>query len=798
METNHRQIASLLLLSALAACGGGGGGGGSTPVGAPQNLVYSDEDVLVLSGVEVTPILPVVQGQVDQYEVAPALPAGLVLDPMTGIVAGTPTAPLSRRAYSVTASNVSGSTMATLQIEIAAPQRFAIVTGTDDSISTLAVDTAAGKLLRGSLAASGASDAGAERMAPHPSGRFGYLPHSTSNTLTTLSIDPDTGVVEQVGSIAIAAGPHSAVVHSSGNWLLVTCRASGQIQVFALDALTGAPTLSSQIASGTQPSDLVWAGDGTRVFVTHAGADADGFGSTLALFSFDGTTGGLAAVGAPFFLNGARPSALAFDPHDSYVYLALAQFDSVVPVLVTMQGGYTPITPLRPTGLTPVDIAVEARGRYVWTAAAGANEVRSFRISVANHRLSLADTVTVGVGPTALQGDPLGEHVYVASRGSSELFVLDAGPNGSLDVESSIAMRPGAGSITFLNDAAPLAWAPRFVHVANVGSDDVHAFRADEATGALTFSGAAFTDDRPVAVAIDSRQRFALVASEGAHTLQAFAIDATTGELSPTGASLPVNGTPAHVAYEPSGRFAYAVVRDVVAPDDGWLLTFTIHQASGQPTLIEATEAGIASCAVAISPTGEFAYVANRGDGTAGSATISAFRLQLQSGVPVALGFPATAPGIAGIAFNPDGRSVYAVLRGSDALARYTIDPSTGILTVAPPASGSGFEPASLAVDPRGGYVWASYTGLAGPGEIDVLPIQPGGALGLSLQEIVDGTDPISLSLDPSGRFLYAANQGSHDVSVIAVDPATGLLSVRTPMLAGTEPVSIVASGTTR
>jgi 6-phosphogluconolactonase (cycloisomerase 2 family) len=333
--------------------------------------------------------------------------------------------------------------MATLQIEIAAPQRFAIVTGSDNGISTLSVDTVAGKLLRGPLGVAGAGDDGAEKLALHPGGQFGYLPNATSNTLATLAIDPDTGRVEHKGSIPIAAGPHSAIVHSSGNWLLVTCRASGQVQVFALDPLTGAPTLSSQIASGTQPSDLVWAGNGSRLFVTHAGADADGLGSTLALFSFDSTTGVLSPVGSPFFLNGARPSALAFDPHDSYVYLALNQFDAVVPILVTMSGGYTPITPLRATGANPVDVAVEAHGNYVWTAAAGANEVRSFRVSVANHRLSLVDTVTAGVEPVSLQGDPLGERVFVAARGSSEMIVLDSGPNGSLDVESSIAMRSG-------------------------------------------------------------------------------------------------------------------------------------------------------------------------------------------------------------------------------------------------------------------------------------------------------------------------------------------------------------------
>ena len=93
--------------------------------------------------------------------------------------------------------------------------------------------------------------------------------------------------------------------------------------------------------------------------------------------------------------------------------------------------------------------------------------------------------------------------------------------------------------------------------------------------------------------------------------------------------------------------------------------------------------------------------------------------------------------------------------------------------------------------------MWAAYTGAAAAGQIDVLPIQPGGALGLSMQEIVDGTDPIALSLDPSGRFLYAANQGSNDISVISVDASSGLLTVNTPMIAGTEPVAVVASGST-
>jgi 6-phosphogluconolactonase (cycloisomerase 2 family) len=55
------------------------------------------------------------------------------------------------------------------------------------------------------------------------------------------------------------------------------------------------------------------------------------------------------------------------------------------------------------------------------------------------------------------------------------------------------------------------------------------------------------------------------------------------------------------------------------------------------------------------------------------------------------------------------------------------------------------------------------------------------------------GTFPINIVLDPSGSFAYVANEDSDDISVYAVDAATGVLTsaAGSPFAAGSQPRSI-------
>jgi len=800
METNQRRLALALALSSLAACGGGGGGGSGNgaPGSAPANLAYSEADALELSGVEIEPLLPSFDGDVDSFEVAPSLPAGLVLDPLTGVVAGAPLAPVSRRIYTITARNAAGSDSFGVRIEVAPPERFAIVcSGADDSVATLAVDASARHFLRGPLAVSAPTDNGAARAVAHPNGNFVYVPHAASNTLAIWRVDQASGSLARLAAVPLGVGPHSAVFHSSGAWLLVTSQLDDQVQVFSVGAADGLLTQTRLVAVGTQPSDAAFSADGQQVFVTHAGIVNNGLGSSLVSYAFDAQVGTLTPQGTPLALNGGRPFRVIADPHEEMVYLTLSMFDAVLSVRTSANGTLTPIVPLRPAGEDPVDLAVDPRGRFLYAANSSSDQISVFTIQAGSGALISRGDFAAGDEPRALRVSALGDQLFAIARGSTELITYDVADNGSLTRESSLAVRPGTNSIVCTTGVAPLAWAPRFVHCVNSGSDDVHAFRVDALTGALTFTGQAYTDDAPRSIAVDPRTRFAVVVSEGARTVQSFAISAVDGTLASVAPSLLIAGRPMKVAIDPTGRFAYVATRDVVAPGDGALVTYSIDSLSGVLTQIDSRASGAGSCAVAIEPTGMYAYVANRGNGTPGTAGITTFQLDLVTGIPVQVGAPVLAPGIVGLAFHPDARTAYGVLGDSDTLARYSIDLVDGSLTAVPPAAGSGFEPAALVIDPRGRHAWASYTGNAAPGQIDVLPLLEGGGLGGALQQVVDGNDPIALSLDASGLFLYAANQSSHDISVLAVDPATGLLTVRTPALAGTAPTAIVASGIT-
>ncbi|MBC7616023.1 MAG: gliding motility-associated C-terminal domain-containing protein, partial [Pedobacter sp.] len=75
---------------------------------APSGLAYTTPNVYTV-GVAITRLFPTVFGQVVSYAVSPALPAGLILNTLTGTISGTPTVATGIRTYTVTATNSGGS-----------------------------------------------------------------------------------------------------------------------------------------------------------------------------------------------------------------------------------------------------------------------------------------------------------------------------------------------------------------------------------------------------------------------------------------------------------------------------------------------------------------------------------------------------------------------------------------------------------------------------------------------------------------------------------------------------------------
>lgn len=83
---------------------------------APTGLSYDTPNVVTIN----TPftLTPAVTGLVTAYTIIGDLPAGVIFNPVTGAISGTPTALMTETSYTVTASNSGGSTSFTLTLEV--------------------------------------------------------------------------------------------------------------------------------------------------------------------------------------------------------------------------------------------------------------------------------------------------------------------------------------------------------------------------------------------------------------------------------------------------------------------------------------------------------------------------------------------------------------------------------------------------------------------------------------------------------------------------------------------------------
>jgi hypothetical protein len=86
----------------------------------PSHLSYPSP-VEGTVGAALTPLTARIAGTVEHYSVTPALPAGVVLDSTSGLIAGTPSVARTLAPYTITASSQAGSTSFIFLLAVAAP-----------------------------------------------------------------------------------------------------------------------------------------------------------------------------------------------------------------------------------------------------------------------------------------------------------------------------------------------------------------------------------------------------------------------------------------------------------------------------------------------------------------------------------------------------------------------------------------------------------------------------------------------------------------------------------------------------
>jgi len=285
-----------------------------------------------------------------------------------------------------------------------------------------------------------------------------------------------------------------------------------------------------------------------------------------------------------------------------------------------------------------------------------------------------------------------------------------------------------------------------------------------------------------VAVAADASGKFgkfAYVANDLSDNVSMYSIDATTGILTYMGV-IGAGEYPGSVAVHPSGKFAYvANFGDGLAGTPGSVSMYRVNEDGGLTSTGTAAEAYVGTTSVAVHPSGKFAYVASaRFSNTISMYTIDATTGALNSTRTIA----GAIEGTTSVVVHPSGKFAYmtngALLPGipgsSNSISMYTIDDTTGVLTSTGTIA-AGKLPKSVAVDPSGKF---AYVANANSNNVSMYKIDDTTGALTSAGTIAAGALPSSVAVDPSGKFAYVANANSNNVSIYTIDAATGALTL--------------------
>ncbi len=306
----------------------------------------------------------------------------------------------------------------------------------------------------------------------------------------------------------------------------------------------------------------------------------------------------------------------------------------------------------------------------------------------------------------------------------------------------------------------------------------------------------------PQSIAVDPTGKFAYVMSGGCYGgasgyVSMYTIDPTTGALASIGppvTTYDLSDEPGSVTVAPSGKFVYVTnPGDAWVPDAGSVATYSIDATTGALTstgTINGNCPGLCYPASLVAdPSGKFAYSANSGWNVAnsGSNDVSMYTIDATTGALKSIGSIATGADPASIAVDPSGKFVYVANFGSNDVSMYSIDATTGTLT-SKGTIAAGRYPVSVAVDPSGKF---AYVANSGSNDVSMYSIDATTGALTSIGSIAAGADPASVAVDPSGKFAYAVNSSSNNVSMYTINATTGALTSLGTIAAGLTPSSI-------
>lgn len=379
--------------------------------------------------------------------------------------------------------------------------------------------------------------------------------------------------------------------------------------------------------------------------------------------------------------------------------------DEAAPGPIYLQGDHGPIE-FRKITLTPATAtdtpSAERRASmdrfwvYIGTYTGGKSKgIYLFEMDMATGALKPHGVVGEVADPSFLALHPNSRFLYAVN----EIGDFQGTKSGAV---SAFALDAKTGRLTFLNQQSSRGSGPchlvvdragKNVLVANYGGGSVAVLpigadgRLGEATAFVQHEGKSANPQRQEgphahAIQVDPANRFALSPDLGLDKILIYRFDAAQGALTPNqppAAAVAPGAGPRHLAFHPSGRFAYVIneLNSTVTAFEYDAERGALKEIQSLSTLPEGFHGVNWTAEVQAHPSGKFLYGSNRGHDS-----IALFAIDAETGRLRYIGCEPTqgkTPRNFGI--DPTGTYLIAANQQSDTLVVFRIDSETGRLT---------------------------------------------------------------------------------------------------------------------
>jgi 6-phosphogluconolactonase len=300
------------------------------------------------------------------------------------------------------------------------------------------------------------------------------------------------------------------------------------------------------------------------------------------------------------------------------------------------------------------------------------------------------------------------------------------------------------------------------------GLTDVSAYRIDNKTGnASSIVTAPYVaGNSPSSVVVHPSNQFLYVTNAADSTISLFSINSTTGVLTEVLPRTSSGGfSPGFMTMDGGGKFLF--VANQVSND---VCMFQIG-ATGTLTLVSTFSVGSSPAGLVLSSAG-FLYVPVPNFSTIAVLNTSSSTLQF-------VGSYSVSTGVAGIAVDPGAKFLYATNPVPNTVSVFTIQAGGGLVAMPGLTVATGTTPVAVALNLPGSALYVANTGAASVSQYTV-----NGSTGVltvfASTSVVAGTSPAFLLVDPGGKFIFVGNTGSNSITEYSINVDESLTNTNT------------------